>query len=300
MLLVNRKPCSTVLFLSTLLLLAVPMQAAALAQSSAAASAARTPTETVRAFYKALHDRRYREAFAISIYKPAIDGLTDEEFAALRPQFKNLSDKEFKALRPKYQKLNAEEFEDLRPEFERMASAVPENLEVSGEQISGETATVFVKLAGGDAATAQAEGVTLLRRGNQWIVGDKESEKVVLANGKEFFMKARIDAHHSDVQAMMERISLAEVYYSQQHNGQFADLQTLINAGLVPKDIAGSDTTGYNFHITLAADKKSYAAGAEPARYNHTGRLSFYLDDKSGIKKEDVGGKPLAPQPKKG
>lgn len=228
----------------------------------------RTPTETVREFYKALREKRFQQAFAISIYKPAVEGLS------------------------------AEEFEELRPDFEKMAAAVPETVQISGEQISSDTATVFVKIAAGDDA-AQAEPVALLRRGNEWIIGDRDNEKIVLANGKEFFIKARIDTHHGEVQSMLERISLAQIFYSKQHDNQFADLQTLINAGLVPKDIAGTDSTGYRFRVTVAADKKSYTAGAEPVRYGRTGRLSFYLDNKLGIKSGDTGGKPFVPDPRK-
>jgi hypothetical protein len=67
-----------------------------------ASQTARTPIETVREFYKALREKRFREAFAMSVYNSAINGLTDAEFAALRTSFK-LSDKEFAALRPKFQ-----------------------------------------------------------------------------------------------------------------------------------------------------------------------------------------------------
>jgi hypothetical protein len=259
---------SIVQFLSLLLLLAMPVRAGVLAQT-ASASASRTPTETVRAFYKALRERRFQEAFSMSIYKSAVEGLS------------------------------AEEFEELRPDFEKMAGAVPENVEVSGEQISNDTATVFVKIAAVDDKEAQAEPITLLRSGNEWIVGDRENEKIVRAQGKEFFLRARIDTHHSEVNGMLQRISLAEIVYSQQHNGQFGDLAALITAGLIPKDIEGTDSTGYRFHITLAPDKKSYTAGAEPARYARTGRLSFYMDTKLGIKSKDTGGKPYIPQPGK-
>src|SRR5688572_24060680 len=35
----------------------------------------RTPTETVREFYKSLRERKFREAFSLSIYKAAIEPL---------------------------------------------------------------------------------------------------------------------------------------------------------------------------------------------------------------------------------
>jgi hypothetical protein len=227
------------------------------------AAGARTPTETVNEFYKALRERRFREAFAISIYKPAIDGLS------------------------------AEEFEELRPDFERMAANVPEKVEINGEQISGETATVFVKVADGDD-TAKPEPLTLMRSVGAWIIGDKESQAAVKKGGKEFFLKARIDTHQGEVQSMLQRIMLAEFAYSQQHNGQLADFPTLITAGLVPKDLEGTESTGYRFHLAVGKDGKGYTAGAEPARYGRTGRLSFYLDP-AGIKSADLGGKVFDP-----
>jgi hypothetical protein len=252
----NHSRFLSTLFASLLLLVSL-MSMETLAQNAPA----RTPTETVREFYKAMRERRFREAFAHSIYKPAIEGLS------------------------------AEEFEELRPDFERMASVVPEKIDVSGEQISGDTATVFVKIADADKA-AQAEPVTLIRDGVLWIIGDRENQNIVRKAGKQFFFEARIQTHHNEVQAMLQRISLAQIAYASQHNNLYADLPTLITAGLVPKDIEASDSTGYRFHLTLAKDAKSWTAGAEPVRYGRTGRLSFLLDQE-GIRSSDVGGKPL-------
>jgi hypothetical protein len=219
---------------------------------------ARTPTETVREFYQALHEKRFREAFALSIYKPAVEGLSAEEFA------------------------------DLQPDFEKMAAAIPEKVNINGEQISGTTATVFVKVAEG----ADAEPVTLMRSGNNWIIGDKDNDELVRASGKEFFFKARIETHQNEVQEMLRRIQIAELAYSSQHANAYADLPTLIKAALVPQDLESTESTGYRFSIKLLRDAKSYAVYAEPARYNRTGRLSFYMDQ-DGIKSADVGGKPL-------
>src|SRR5438067_4623817 len=88
-----------------------------------------TPTQTVREFYRLMRERHFRDAFALSIYKPAIEGLS------------------------------AEEFEELRPDFEKMAAAIPEKIDVNGEQVSGGIATVFVKIADADKA-AEAEPIT--------------------------------------------------------------------------------------------------------------------------------------------
>ena len=57
-----------------------------------------------------------------------------------------------------------------------------------------------------------------------WVVGDRENYEIVKKGGKKFFFNARIDAHHTDVQDMLTRVSLALLLYSQQHNGQFANL----------------------------------------------------------------------------
>lgn len=221
----------------------------------------RSPTDTVREFYKTMRENKFREAFAMSIYNPAIESLS------------------------------AEEFEDLRPDFEKMAAAIPEQVQLTGEQISGDAATVFVKVKEGDSAE-QAQPISLIRVNGSWIIGDKENEGIVKKAGKEFFFNARIDTHHTEVQSMFQRITLAQVVYSQQHNGQFGNMTELITAGLVPKDLEASDSTGYSFHINRSADGKSWYATAEPAQYGRSGRLSFYLDA-AGIKSGDAGGKPL-------
>jgi len=234
----------------------------------AVAAQQRTPTDTVRDFYQFLRDRKFREAFALSIYGPALDGLSKEEF------------------------------EELRPDFEKMAVAVtekmPPKVSITGEQISGDVATVFVHVFDADGKDV-IQPAGLLKIQNVWIVGDRESQQLVLKEGKKFFFEARINAHHTDVQDMMTRITLAQVAYSQTHNGQFGNLQELIAAGFMPKDIEATDSTGYRFQVIKSADAKTWYATAEPAQYGRTGRLSFHLDP-TGIRSGDTGGKPLPPK----
>ena len=225
----------------------------------------RSPTETMRDFYGMMREKKFREAFAMSIYRPAIDGLSTQEF------------------------------EDLRPDFEKMAVAVsekiPAKIDITGEQISGDVATVFVKVLDAEGKE-KVEPASLIKIDNSWVVGDRESLEMVRKAGKKFFFEARINAHHSDVQDMLTRISLAQVVYSQGHNGQFGNTAELIAGGLVPKDIEGVESTGYRFQVVRATDGKSWYATAEPAEYGRTGRLSFYLDA-SGVRSGDAGGKPL-------
>jgi hypothetical protein len=225
----------------------------------------RSPTETTREFYQMLREKKFREAFLLSIYRAAIEGLSPQEF------------------------------EELRPDFEKMALAVseriPPKIDVSGEQISGDVATVFVKVLDADGKE-KVEPASLIKVESNWVVGDKENLELVKKAGKQFFFEARINAHHADVQDMMTRISLAQVLYSQNHNGQFGNSAELIAAGVVPKDIEGTESTGYRFQINRSADAKSWYATAEPAQYGRTGRLSFYLDA-TGVRSGDAGGKPL-------
>lgn len=219
-----------------------------------------SPSDTVREFYKTMRAKKFREAFGMSIYKPAI------EF------------------------LNPQEFEDLRPDFEKIAAAIPEQVDISGEQISTDVATVFVKVKDGEKE--QSEPMTLIRVGNNWIVGDKENQEIVRKAGKDFFFNARINTHHDEVQAMLLRISLAELLYSQQHEGKFGDMATLILAGMLPKDLEGTESTGYRFGVRISPDAKSWSATAQPAQYGRTGRLSFFMDA-AGVRSGDVGGKTL-------
>jgi len=228
-------------------------------------TAPRTPTDTLRDFYRLMREKKFREAFDLSIYRPAIEGLS------------------------------AQEFEDLRPDFEKMAIAVsekiPDKIDISGEQVSGDVATVFVKVVDADGKE-QIQPASLIKLNNSWIVGSQEDLRLVQQSGKKFFFEARLNAHHSDVQDMLTRISVVQVAYSQAHNGQFGNMAELITAGYLPKDIEGPETTGYRFQVVRSADAKSWYATAEPAQYGRTGRLSFYLDA-SGVRSGDAGGKPL-------
>ena len=236
-----------------------------LSSSFALAQAPRTPTETMREFYRMMREKKFREAFGMSIYRPAIEGLS------------------------------AQEFEDLRPDFEKMAVAVsekiPANVDITGEQISGDIATVFVKVFDSEGKE-KVQPASLIKINNTWLVGDAASLKMVQEAGKKFFFEARINAHHDDVQDMLTKISLAQLAYSQGHNGQFGNTAELITAGYLPKDIEGTETTGYRFQVVRATDGKSWYATAEPAQYGRTGRLSFFLDA-SGVRSGDTGGKPL-------
>jgi len=223
----------------------------------------RTPSDVVREFYKAMHDHRFKEAWSLTIYKPAVDGL------------------------------NAEELEDLRPDFEEKAAAIPDPVEIAGEQISGDIATVFVKVPINESTPQNiSQPVTLIKSGGAWIIGDEANQAIVKKAGRRFFLDALITQHHSDIEDLLKRLIAVQIVYVQQHDA-FGDLAALINAGLLPKAAGDPKDLSYNFRVTVGKDGKSYVAGAEPTRYGHTGKLSYWMDQTGTIKSVDNGGKPL-------
>jgi hypothetical protein len=237
-------------------------------QSAPATTAASTPTDVVRAFYTALREARFRDALMMSVYRPAIESLS------------------------------AAEIEELRPDFERIATQVPPDFEFTGESVSGDDATVFMKSGSEQERNVKVEPVYLIRGGGgAWVVGDRGGAAEAKRQGKKFFFEQRIAAHEQDAEDMLKRIQAAEIAYSIQHSGVFGDLNALVDAGFVPRDILGSETTGYRFSVVVANAGKSYAARAEPERYASTGRASFYMDA-SGLQRKDAGGKPIGPQKK--
>src|SRR3989442_5095944 len=224
----------------------------------------RGPSDVVREFYKAMREHRFREAWAMTIYKPGVEGLT------------------------------ADEMEDLRVDFEERAAKIPEQVEIMGEQISGNTATVFVKVPISESTPQiTSEPVTLINSGGVWIIGSEADQAEVKKKGRRFFLDALIDEHQSDIEDLLKRLVAVEAAYAQQHSGAFGDLPALIKAGLMSDEVGDPKAMGYTFRITIAKDSKSYVSTAEPARYGHTGKLSFWMDQTGNIKKEDHGGKPI-------
>ncbi|MDT7542463.1 MAG: hypothetical protein QOE33_2367 [Acidobacteriota bacterium] len=227
----------------------------------------RTPSDTVREFYTALREKRVRDAFAISIYKSAIDSLTPEEF------------------------------EELRPEFEKLGDAVPAQIGIYGEQISGERATVFALIS--TEPSAKQEAIDVIRVGDQWVIGSRENYETVKQAGKELFFKARVDTHHEELRKVLLKIANVEAIYAAQNAGHYADLASLTasESGMrlgLREDIDALSTLGYRLAISLSPNGKGYKVNAEPLRYGRTGRLSFYTDA-TGMQEKDNNGKPFNP-----
>ena len=85
------------------------------------------PADTVRAFYKLLRDKKFREAIFLTNLRPAIEGLTDMEM------------------------------KDFALDFEAIAGDVPAEIEINGEIITGDQATVTANLPTADG-DKKAEG----------------------------------------------------------------------------------------------------------------------------------------------
>ena len=227
-----------------------------------------TPAETVRAFYSKLRERKFREAIFLTNLRPAIEGLTDDEL------------KEFAV------------------DFEVIAKSVPTEIEINGEIISGNDATVTAKLPDEDNNLALQQ-IRLRKQGEIWVIlsADAATEKLIQRDGKNYFQNLKIETHQSEAKSMLERIAKAEMVYSLQNKGEFAEFQKLILDGLLPSDVLTSESTGYSYQLSLSPDRKRYSVSATPAAYGKSGKLSYRLElDKDGkphVKSEDRAGKPL-------
>lgn len=220
---------------------------------------ARTPTQTAIAFYQALKEKKYVEGFRMSVYRDAIQGLSPVEI------------------------------EDLAGDFAQTFAEIPEKIETRGEQITGESATVFLKFDG----VEMLQQVSLIRVGPEWLVGDKESLEVVKSQGRKFFFNARMTVNETETGEVLSRIVDSQSLYAQTFGGKRASLEELVKLGALPQDLQDGEANGYRVALTVSADLKPYSVTATPVRYNETGKLSFYADA-SGVRAQDAKGKPAS------
>lgn len=206
-----------------------------------------SPSDTVRVFYKNLHEKKFREALFLTNLRPAIEGLTDAEL------------------------------KDLQVDFEALAAQVPAEVEINGEITTGDKATVTAKLPDVDTEKIGIQEIKLRRENNVWIIltVDETVEKEVRKEGKNYFFALRMKTHHDEAKAMLERIHKAQMVYAVQNQGLYGSMSELIEKGFLPKDVLDSTTTGYNYEIQVTDDKKKYTAIATPAIYGKTGKLTY-------------------------
>lgn len=208
---------------------------------------ANSPADTVRAFYERLRSNQFIAALKLTNLRPAVDGLTPEEV------------------------------KDLGADFGEVASAIPPQMPINGEIVSGDDATVTMQMPNEKDGKLETNEIRLRKEGDTWLmlVADDVGEAMVRKEGKNYFFTLRMEVHHGEAQAMLERINKAQGIYALQNGGKFADLQTLTGRGYVPADALSAESTGYNYKIALAFDRSTYTAYATPAVYGKTGRLSF-------------------------
>ncbi|MFN7947465.1 MAG: hypothetical protein U0Z53_19100 [Blastocatellia bacterium] len=216
-----------------------------------------TPVAIVKKFYQQLHARKYVEGFRLSVYSPAVESLSPQEIS------------------------------ELEPDFQRLAEHLPENVEISGEQISGDTATVFIKMPGAD----KTQEITLVRIDGHWRVGDRDTYRVVKKQGHDFFFNVRISVSENEAAEWLEEIFGAEIIY-QKAKSKFTTLEELIQLGGVSKQLTSGAESGYRFELKLATDGQSFTVSAVPAEYGRTGRRSFFMDQTGVIRAEDRKGQP--------
>jgi len=223
----------------------------------------------VRVFYQKLKEKKFREAIFLTNLRPAVEGLTDKELA------------------------------DFSIDLEQLAGQIPAQLEINGEIITGDTATVTLNLPNEETAKPEIQAIKLRREGNAWTIlsVDHDSEARIRKEGKSYFYNLRIETHEDEARQMLDRVAKAEMVIAAQNGGRYAGLSGLVSAGLLPDDITTSASTVYNYEITVSGDATKYVASAVPAEYGKSGRLSFLveLDPKgsSRLTSKDNGGKPL-------
>lgn len=234
------------------------------------------PADTVRTFYKLLREKKFRDALFLTNLRPAIESLSEMEL------------------------------KDFAIDFEAIAGSIPTEIEINGEIVSGDNATVTANLPDPDNDSQyKLQKVELKRVDGVWIIqtADAEAEERIRKEGKNYFYNLRIETHEEEAKIMLERVAKAQVAFAIQHGNNVADLNALISAGLLPPDVTSSASTGYNYALTISENKRRYTATATPAEYGRSGKRSFILEiDKAGlphVKGKDNNGKPLEPEPVK-
>lgn len=209
-----------------------------------------SPADTVRVFYKNLRDAKFRDALFLTNLRPAIEGLTDDEL------------------------------KDLQVDFAELASQIPAEININGEIISGDAATVTAKLPDNETDKLQLQQIRLRRDGAVWTIltVDEAAEKIIKREGKNYFFHLKIETHQAEAKDMLNRIAKAQMVYATQNNDSYGGMAALIEKGLLPADASSADSTGYNYTITLAPDGKKYTATAQPAIYGKTGKLTFSFE----------------------
>lgn len=227
------------------------------------------PADVVRVFYNHLREKRFRHAIYLTNLRPAIEQLSDREL------------KEYEV------------------DLENVARFVPSEVEINGEIISGDQATVTARLPHADYDKSELQEIRLRRDKDGWVIlgVDEFAEQRVRKEGKNYLRNLRIETHQDEARQMLDRIAKAQMAYSAQNGGRFAGLNKLIEDGLLPNDALSTESTGYVYAVSVIDDGARYVATATPAEYRKSGIMSYLVRlGENGaplLTSKDNGGKPL-------
>lgn len=236
-----------------------------------------TPGETVKQFYRLLHEKKYVDAFRLHVCAPAVEKLTPEESA---------------------------EFEE---EFARIAGGIPEKIDIGGESIIGNDATVFVKIPVGKSADGVVQTISvpvnLILTDEKWIIGDRDTQSLAQFHKSKFFSLSQsgvfsvmIDNEEKAGKAVNVLIEI-EQFFARNHRGQYGTLQELVadkantrsDLGQMLEQLEDGEYFGYRFEIELTENRKGFVIHATPQQHNIDGRYSYFAD-LDGTKYRNYGG----------
>lgn len=227
------------------------------------------PADVVRVFYKHLRDKRFRDAIYLTNLRPAIEQLSDTEL------------------------------KDYQIDLESVAKNVPAEIEINGEIISGNKATVTAKLPNEDLEKSELQELRLRKEKDGWIIltVDESAEKRIKEEGKFYLRNLRIETHQDEAKEMLNRIAKAQMAFAAQNGGKYGELRKLVDENLAPSDILSAESTGYVYAVTLVDNGAKYWATATPAEYGKTGLMSFLvrLSEKGSpmLTSKNTNGQPL-------
>ena len=228
-----------------------------------------SPADIVRIFYEHLREKRFREAIYLTNLRPAIEQLSDTEL------------KEYEV------------------DLSAVARNVPSDIQINGEIISGDSATVTAKLPGDDLDKTELQELRLRKEKGTWVIltVDEFAEKRIKEAGKNYLKFLRIETHQDEAKSMLDRIAKAQMAHAAQNGGKFGEMRALVDNSLLPADAMSAESTGYIYTVTLTEDGAKYYATATPAVYGKSGLMSFLvrLSDRNSplLSSKDLGGKPM-------
>jgi hypothetical protein len=234
---------------------AVAVVAVALFLSAPVRAQKLSPSDTVKSFYSLLREQKYAEGFALSVYADAVVGLSPEEVA------------------------------ELTPDLQATVTNIPTEIRITGEKVSGNSATVMA-----DFGTGIAQPVELIKEHGRWLIGDRESLKIVQREKSAFFFNARIEVNQNAAYGVVKSIvEAADSYYQQSKT--VGTIDDLVKAKLLPDVLRGGSAVGYRFALLAGTEKSPFYVTAIPERYGRTGKLSFF-GDATGVRAADKNGNP--------